>query len=314
MKFDLYKGQLNHGLCLIFAFQYASMSKKLELEWEGFSKSEIEMLKSYQGLKHLLKGNKVNVHKVLSFIKYEEELSKLQTELVHLQNDIQTNGRKVAIIFEGRDSAGKGGSIKRFTEHLSPRAMNVIALGKPTAEEKGQWYFQRYSECLPNKGEINFFDRSWYNRAVVEPVMGFCTKDQYKRFMRQVPEFEHMLFESGIHILKFWFSITKDEQQKRFESRKTDARKQWKVSDVDLKAQDMWDEYTKYKNKMFSLTHSEYCPWIIVRANNKKVARLESIRYVLSTLEYENKGVTGVNLLPDPNTVTRYYRDIDWME
>ncbi|MCB0482239.1 MAG: polyphosphate kinase 2 [Flavobacteriales bacterium] len=290
------------------------MSKKDLSDLEGFNKSELEVLRSYSGLKALFRENKANVKKALNYLKYDHELSMLQTEMVQMQNDIQKNGKKVAVIFEGRDSAGKGGAIKRFTEHLSPRAMNVVALGKPSDEERGQWYFQRYSEYLPNKGEINFFDRSWYNRAVVEPVMGFCTKDQYKRFMRQVPEFEHMLFESGIHIIKFWFSITKEEQFKRFDSRKLDPHKQWKVSDVDLQAQAKWDDYTKYKNRMFSLTHSEYCPWIIVRANDKKVARLESMRFVLSSIEYENKGITGVNLLPDPNVVTRYYRDIEWME
>jgi polyphosphate kinase 2 len=290
------------------------MSKKSEFEVEGLTPEEIEILRSYKGIRSILKGNKSNLKKALAYVHYEKELSQLQTELVQLQNHIQNQGQKLAVIFEGRDSAGKGGSIKRFTQHLSPRAMNVVALGKPTSEEKGQWYFQRYTEHLPNKGEMVFFDRSWYNRAVVEPVMGFCTKEQYKRFLRQVPEFEHMLYESGIVFVKFWFSITKEEQAKRFESRKTDPHKQWKVSPVDLKAQELWEEYTKYKNHMFSMTHSDYCPWIIVRANNKKVARLESIRYVLSQMDYENKGMTGVNLDPDPNVVTRYYRDIDWMD
>lgn len=279
-----------------------------------FSTEELEFLSRYESLKVLFRNNEGNVKKAIRYIKYEEELSKLQTELVQLQNHVRNEGKKMAIIFEGRDSAGKGGAIKRFTQHLSPRSMNVVALGKPTDEEKGQWYFQRYSNKLPNKGEIVFYDRSWYNRAVVEPVMGFCSKEQYKRFMRQVPEFEHMLYESGVLIIKFWFSISKDEQNKRFESRKTDPHKQWKISPVDLKAQDMWDDYTKYKNRMFSLTHSDYCPWIIVRANNKKVARLESIRYVLSQIDYENKGVTGVDLDPDPNIVTRYFRDIPWID
>ena len=292
----------------------SGMNSEFDEQFEKLSDDEKKILSSYKGLRKLVQNDFSSLKKAVAFVKYEKELSMLQTELVQLQNYIQKQGKKVAIIFEGRDSAGKGGSIKRFTQHLSPRAMNVVALSKPSQEEKGQWYFQRYSEHLPNKGEIVFFDRSWYNRAVVEPVMGFCTNEQYKRFMRQVPEFEHMLFESGILIIKFWFSITKEEQHKRFESRKTDPHKQWKVSPVDLKAQEMWDDYTKYKNHMFSMTHSEYCPWIIVRANNKKVARLESIRYVLSMIDYDNKGMTGVNLDPDPNAVTRYYRDIDWMD
>ncbi|MGB0403943.1 MAG: polyphosphate kinase 2 [Salibacteraceae bacterium] len=289
--------------------------EKTDLESiEGLSEEDIELLKSYKGLRNLFSQNTVNVKKALKFVKYEKELELLQTELVQLQNSIQKKGQRVAIIFEGRDSAGKGGAIKRFKEHLSPRAMNTVALNKPTQQEKGQWYFQRYVNHLPNAGEIVFFDRSWYNRAVVEPVMGFCTREQYRRFMQQVPEFEHMLYESGIKIFKFWFSIDKKEQQKRFESRKTDPHKQWKVSPVDMQAQDKWDDYTKYKNHMFSLTHSEYCPWIVIKANNKKVARLESIRYVLSMLEYENKGNSGVDLDPDPNIVTRYYRNIEWLD
>ncbi|MBD81230.1 MAG: polyphosphate kinase 2 [Crocinitomicaceae bacterium] len=288
------------------------MTKDIEEVIEGLSEKEIDILKSYKGLRRLLSDNEHNVKKALNFLKYERELELLQTELVQLQNSIQKEGRRVIIIFEGRDSAGKGGSIKRFTEHLSPRAMNVVALSKPSQQEVGQWYFQRYTNHLPNAGEIVFFDRSWYNRAVVEPVMGFCTNDQYKRFIRQVPEFEHMLYESGIEIIKFWFSISKKEQGKRFESRKTDPHKQWKISSVDQKAQEMWDEYTKYKNHMFSRTHSEYCPWIIVRADKKKVARLESIRYVLSLQEYENKGLSGVSLDYDPNVVMRYYRELDW--
>jgi len=290
------------------------MSKREDTLMEELTKEEFELLRTYDGLKSIFKNNEPNLRKALNNLKYEKELELLQTELVQLQNSIQKEGRRVMIIFEGRDSAGKGGSIKRFTEHLSPRAMNVVALSKPSTEEIGQWYFQRYTNQLPNAGEIVFFDRSWYNRAIVEPVMGFCTKDQYKRFMRQVPEFEHMLYESGIEIIKFWFSISKKEQGKRFESRKTDPHKQWKISPVDEKAQDKWDDYSEYKGHMFSLTHTEYCPWIVVKADKKKIARLESIRYVLAQQEYENKGFTGVSLDPDPNIVSRFYRDIEWLD
>jgi polyphosphate kinase 2 len=278
------------------------------------SASEEKLLSSYKGLKRILKYDPLDLKKAVAYLKYEEELEKLQMELVQLQRHTQNENRRIAIIFEGRDAAGKGGSIRRFTQHLSPRSMRVVALGKPTEVEKGQWYFQRYSKHLPDPGEIVFFDRSWYNRAVVEPVMGFCTENEYKTFMRQVPEYEHMLFEDGIRIFKFWFMISKDEQKKRFDARVDDPLKQWKVSPVDEKAQELWDDYTKYKNRMFSLTHSEYCPWIIIKANNKKVARLESIRYVLSMLDYENKGISGAELLPDPNVVQRFYRDIEWLD
>ncbi len=241
-------------------------------------------------------------------LRYEEELEKLQIELVKLQRDVQLNGRRVAIIVEGRDAAGKGGSIRRFIEHLNPRSARVVALPKPTEMEKGQWYFQRYVTKLPNPGEIVFFDRSWYNRAVVEPVMGFCSKKQYNVFMQQVPEFEHMLYEDNIELVKFWFSISKEVQAERFESRRVDPLKQWKISPVDEKAQENWDLYTKYKEKMYSRTHTTYSPWIIVKSNDKKKARLESMRYLLSMLDYSGKDEPVTSLIPDPDIVTRYHR------
>ena len=193
---------------------------------------------------------------------------------------------------------------------MNPRAMRVVALPKPTAEESGQWYFQRYARQLPNAGEIVFFDRSWYNRAVVEPVMGFCTQAEYERFMQQVPEFEHMLYEDGVTIIKFWFSISKDEQKARFASRRDNPLKQWKLSPIDARAQELWDSYTHYKELMFSRTHTSFSPWVIVRANNKKTARLESIRYLLSLFEYESKDQAGTSLHPDPTVVMRFHRKI----
>lgn len=189
--------------------------------------------------------------------------------------------------------------------------MRVVALPVPTEEEKGQWYFQRYIKQLPNRGEIVFFDRSWYNRAVVEPVNGFCSQEQYERFMRQVPEFEHMLFEDGVLLIKLWFSISKDEQVQRFASRRQNPLKQWKLSPIDGRAQDLWDAYTRYEEVMFSKTHTTFSPWIIVKANNKRKARLESMRYVLSTLDYNGKENTGVPLFPDPNTITRFQRSVN---
>jgi polyphosphate kinase 2 len=248
------------------------------------------------------------VKSILDKYYYEKELIKLQAELVNLQQYIADNKKKVAIIFEGRDAAGKGGTIKRFKEHLNPRSMRTVALNKPTDIERGQWYFRRYIKELPNIGEICFFDRSWYNRAVVEPIMGFCSQEQYERFLLQVPEFEHMLYEDGVKIIKFWFSVSKEEQLRRFERRQKNPLKNWKFSDVDAKGQEMWDQYTYYKEQMFSKTHTSFSPWVIVKSDNKKLARLESIRYVLSQFDYPHADSLNTNILPDPNIVSRYHR------
>jgi polyphosphate kinase 2 len=272
------------------------------------TREELAHLKSPKQLLELLQAKAVDVGKIKSRLDYERELKKLQIELVKMQRWVQEKNKRVAIIVEGRDAAGKGGTIRRFTEHLNPRAMRVVALPVPTEEERGQWYFQRYIKQLPNRGEVVFFDRSWYNRSVVEPVNGFCTQEQYERFLRQVPEFEHMLFEDGITLIKFWFSISKEEQVRRFRIRAKNPLKQWKLSPVDGKAQKLWDAYTKYKEIMFSRTHTTFSPWVIVQANNKRKARLESMRYVLSSLDYEGRDTAETSLYPDPNIVTRYQR------
>jgi len=256
----------------------------------------------------------MNIDKVLDKISYEEELRMLQAHLVNLQRWVADNNKRVAIIFEGRDAAGKGGAIKRFVEHLNPRSMRVVALNKPTDVERGQWYFRRYIKELPNPGEIVFFDRSWYNRAVVEPVMGFCDEEQYNKFMLQVPSFEHMLYEDGVHVIKFWFSISKNEQKKRFDSRRLNPLKQWKLSPVDQKGQDLWDEYTHYKELMFSKTHSTFCPWTIVKTNDKKVARLQTMRHVLSQFNFSNDKELATKLLPDPNVILRYFRHVEQID
>ncbi|MBT8325537.1 MAG: polyphosphate kinase 2 [Winogradskyella sp.] len=240
---------------------------------------------------------------------YYQELLPLQAELVELQRWVQKKNKRIAILFEGRDASGKGGTIKRFTEHLNPRAMRIVALNKPSDIERNQWYFNRYIKELPNSGEIVFFDRSWYNRAVVEPVMGFCDKKQYDRFIIQVPEFENMIYESGTTIIKFWFSVSKEEQRRRFEKRLNNPLKKWKFSPVDEKGQELWDVFTNYKNKMFSRTHNSFNPWVVIKSNDKKRARLESIKYVLSLFDYDNKGNNYKSILPDPNIVQRYYRN-----
>ncbi len=274
----------------------------------GFTKEQLLSAKSRKDLLEIAGEENKPVNKVIKKLQYEKELYELQSELVNLQKWISKNKMRVAVIFEGRDAAGKGGAIKRFKEHLNPRSSRVVALTKPTEVESGQWYFRRYIQVLPNPGEIVFFDRSWYNRAVVEPVMGFCTKDQYDKFMVQAPEFEHLLYEDNLVIIKFWFSISRDEQKKRFDSRLENPLKMWKFSPVDMEGQNLWDKYTYYKEQMFSKTHTNFSPWIIVKTNDKKEARLESMRYVLSQFDYEGKGTSKATLHPDPNVIMRYHR------
>ncbi|PIR12894.1 MAG: polyphosphate kinase 2 [Flavobacteriales bacterium CG11_big_fil_rev_8_21_14_0_20_35_7] len=269
---------------------------------------ELINLKSVSQLRQLLSEKEIDTTAVDRILDYESDLKLLQIELVKLQQWVLNNRKRVIIIFEGRDAAGKGGIIRRFTEHLNPRSVRQVALNKPTEIERGQWYFRRYVKHLPNRGEIVFFDRSWYNRAVVEPVMGFCDEQQYNQFIHKVPEFEHMLYEDGVTIIKFWLSISKTEQLKRFNSRNESPLKRWKFSPVDQKGQELWDKYTYYKEQMFSKTHASYSPWIIVKTNDKMAARLESIRYVLSQFDYDNKKESNMQLIPDPNIIIRYFR------
>jgi len=276
---------------------------KPTLEAADFLKSETP-----EELISILKAKEIPHQKVIDNLNYEKQLRYLQIELVKLQQWVLKENKRVAVIFEGRDAAGKGGNIRRFMEHLNPRSSRLVALNKPTRVEKGQWYFQRYIKELPNPGEIVFFDRSWYNRAVVEPVMGFCSDQEYNEFLVQVPEFEHMLYEDGLIIIKFWLSISKEEQLKRFDDRNANPLKRWKFSPVDKKGQQLWDTYTYYKDEMFSKTHTTYCPWMIIKTNNKKTARLEAIRYVLSNFDYDEKNKASTALTPDPNVVMRYYR------
>ncbi|EFU68759.1 polyphosphate kinase 2 [Aliarcobacter butzleri JV22] len=222
-------------------------------------------------------------------LEYEEQLTKLQIELLKLQNHVKAQGLKILMIFEGRDAAGKGGTIKRITEHLNPRGARIVALEKPTEQERTQWYFQRYTKHLPSAGEIVLFDRSWYNRAGVEPVMGFCTHEEHHEFLREVPEFEQMLVKSGIILFKFYFSVSKKEQLRRFKKREIDPLKQYKLSPVDKESQNLWEKYTIAKFSMLMASNTEIAPWMVIRSDNKKKARLNCIRHILSNLEYENK-------------------------
>ncbi|WP_020568478.1 polyphosphate kinase 2 [Neolewinella persica] len=274
----------------------------------SFTREQLLQAKTRKDLITTAQKTNVTLKKTMDKLRYEAELIRLQSEFVNLQQWVALNGKRVAIVFEGRDAAGKGGSIKRFKEHLNPRTSRVVALTKPTKVEQGQWYFRRYIKVLPNPGEVVFFDRSWYNRAVVEPVMGFCSKKQYEQFIVQVPEYEHLLYEDNLKLFKFWFSISKEEQNQRFNDRLNNPLKRWKFSPVDRKGQELWDDYTYYKEQMFSKTHTNFSPWIIVKTNDKKQARLESMRYVLSQFDYEGKGDSGANLLPDPNIIMRYHR------
>jgi polyphosphate kinase len=230
---------------------------------------------------------------------YESEKSDLQVELLKVQHWVQETGQKFVMLFEGRDAAGKGGTIKRFTEHLNPREARVVALNKPTDEERGQWYFQRYIKHLPTSGEMVLYDRSWYNRAGVERVMDFCAPTEYLEFIRQTPDFERMLVRSGIKLFKYWFSVTQDEQRARFASRETDPLKRWKLSPIDRASLDKWDDYTEAKEAMFFYTDTADAPWTVIRSNDKKRARLNCMRHFLSQLDYPDKD-PAVATAPDP--------------
>jgi polyphosphate kinase 2 len=240
----------------------------------------------------------------LHALENDPEYIELQTEMVRMQNWLIETGNRLIIVCEGRDSAGKGGAIMRFIRYINPRHYRVIALNKPTQPERGQWYFQRYIQHFPSPGEIVFFDRSWYNRAVVEPVMGFCTQEQYDKFIKQVVQFENMIVEDGILLFKFWFSIDKDEQKIRLEERKVNPLINWKLSTVDMEAQMKWDDYTKYKELMFQNTSTENAPWIVIKGNVKDTARKEAMRYVLANINYAQKGMTQAKLEYDPEIVS----------
>lgn len=230
---------------------------------------------------------------------YEQQKFVLQTELLKLQAWVKDSRQRVVILFEGRDAAGKGGAIKRFMEHLNPRGARVVALEKPSEVERGQWYFQRYVQHLPTTGEIVLFDRSWYNRSGVERVMGFCSDEDYREFLRQAPDFERNLVRTGTHIIKFWFSVSREEQRRRFKERKVHPLKQWKLSPVDLASLDKWDDYTRAKEAMFFHTDTADSPWTVVKSDDKKRARLNALRYVLHSLPYTGKDANRIGMVDD---------------
>lgn len=241
---------------------------------------------------------------------YQQHKEELQVELLKVQNWVKQTGQRIVVLFEGRDAAGKGGTIKRFMEHLNPRAARTVALEKPTEHERGQWYFQRYIKHLPSRGEIVFFDRSWYNRAGVERVMGFCDSLEYLEFMRQVPDLERMLSRSGIHLFKYWFSVTQDEQRRRFDARECDPLKQWKLSPIDKESRDKWADYTDAKEAMFFYTDTADAPWTIIKSDDKKRARLNCMQHFLAALDYPDKSNQVVRG-PDPLIVGNPSQVID---
>ncbi len=251
--------------------------------------SKSDRRKSDRDRRENAKDGKVRIWVKEETLLYEEELEKLQIELLKFQNYVKEKGLKVLMIFEGRDAAGKGGTIKRITEHLNPRGARVVALPRPSDQEMTQWYFQRYTMHLPSAGEIVLFDRSWYNRAMVEPVMGFCTQRQQSKFLKDAPLFEKMLVEDDIKIFKFYFSVTKEEQARRFAKREQDPLKQYKLSPVDLKAQELWDEYALAKYMMLSATHTDVAPWTVIKSDSKKKARINTIKHILNFVEYPDK-------------------------
>jgi polyphosphate kinase 2 len=253
------------------------------------SDEDLALLNSKIGLRYLFAENKINVEKALRMTKYELKLREMQTELIKVQQWALENDQKIVIVFEGRDAAGKGGAIRRITSHINPRYYRIVALPKPTDEERGQWYFQRYVNKLPKPGEIVFFDRSWYNRAVVEPVNGFCTEKQYEIFMGQVNDFERMIRESGTYLIKFYFSISREEQERRFAEIKKSPLKKWKMTPVDERALELWDVYTDYKKRMFAHTNIEKSPWVIINADRKTDARIEALRYILDHIPYREE-------------------------
>lgn len=262
---------------------------------------DVELLNSKIGLKHLLSDKKVNLERVLRVTRYETDLRVLQAELIQLQNWVIRERKKIVILFEGRDAAGKGGAIRRITAHINPRHYRIVALPKPAEDELGQWYFQRYVNRLPKPGEIVFFDRSWYNRAVVEPVNGFCTQKEYQIFMGQVNDFERMIIESGTYLIKFYFSIDKEEQARRFKEIKASPLKKWKITAVDERAQELWDDYTRYKEVMFKKTNTKLAPWVILEANRKTEARMAATQHILDTIPFvrEEDQLPNISETPD---------------
>ncbi|MEW8014301.1 MAG: polyphosphate kinase 2 [Candidatus Sedimenticola endophacoides] len=283
----------------------------VELNGEKISISE--MMQTYRAMEGNVAKLKKDNRKAVRRYRREEELKPYQAELIRLQQYLEETGGKMVILFEGRDAAGKGGTIRRVTRYMNEKHYRVVALGKPTENQRTQWFFQKYVTQLPRGGEVVLFDRSWYNRAMVEPVFGFCTEKEYKNFMRGVTGFEKDLVRQGTTLIKLYFSVTKDEQARRFDRRKNDPLRQWKLSEVDVQAQERWDEFTNVKYEMMKKTHTTHAPWTIIRSNDKHLARLNAMKVILNAVPYERFN-TELNFVPDPDIVVSGSRELEHME
>jgi polyphosphate kinase 2 len=272
-----------------------------------------ELLSDYERLKQQQAQESKNDNKAIRRFKREEELKPYQAELIRLQQYLEKTRTRMIILFEGRDAAGKGGTIRRVTRYMNEKHYRVVALGKPTEEQKTQWFFQKYVAQFPRGGEVVLFDRSWYNRAMVEPVFGFCTQEEYDNFMTGCPGFEKDLVRQGTILVKLYFSVTKEEQARRFERRKTDALRQWKLSEIDVQAQDRWDDFTNQKYDMLKNTNTTHAPWTIIRSNNKHLARLNAMKVILNAVPYERLN-TDLDFVPDPEIVISGSRELESME
>ncbi len=291
--------------------RHANLTQQLEQELEVLEKELDETTDLEQGLEPLtIKAMK---EKALRRFLREEELKPFQAELIRMQQYLEANGTRMIILFEGRDAAGKGGTIRRVTRYMNEKHYRVVALGKPTEHEKTQWYFQKYIQQFPRGGEVVLFDRSWYNRAMVEPVLGFCSDRDYKNFMRGVDGFEKDLVRQGTILVKLYFSVTREEQARRFERRKVDALRQWKLSEVDLQAQERWDDFTNVKYEMLKKTHTTHAPWKIIRSNDKHQARLNAMKVILNSVPYDRLD-QELDFVPDPGIVISGARELEKME
>jgi polyphosphate kinase 2 len=272
-----------------------------------------DLLSRYDSLRKEMDGLRRDRRKAQRRYAQEQQLKPYQAELIRMQQHLEQTGTRMVIVFEGRDAAGKGGTIRRVTRYMNEKHYRVVALGKPTEEQRTQWFFQRYVESFPHGGEVVLFDRSWYNRAMVEPVFGFCTEHEYRHFMEGVVGFEKDLVRQGTLMVKLYFSVTRDEQARRFERRRNDPLRQWKLSEVDLQAQDRWDEFTKVKYHMLKRTHTAHAPWTIIRSDDKHKARLNAMKVILNSVPYE-RSAPGLDFVPDPDVVVSGARELELME
>ncbi|KHF26365.1 polyphosphate kinase 2 [Solemya velum gill symbiont] len=283
------------------------------IEVNGQQMTPEELLAAYEEAKNAEQNLKKAAKKALKRRREEQSLKPYQAELILMQKYLEETGRRMIILFEGRDASGKGGTIRRVTRYMNEKHNRVVALGKPTENQRSQWFFQRYVAQFPRGGEVVLFDRSWYNRAVVEPIFGFCTPEEYANFMRGVTGFEKDLVRQGTILVKLYFSVTKDEQARRFERRKTDPLRQWKLSEVDLQAQERWDDFTNQKYEMLKKTHTNHAPWTVIRSNDKFAARLNAMRVILNAVPYQ-RGNRELDFVPDPNIVISGAREVESME